>query len=233
MIDFAKLKEPFFPDELEWRPMSCGKNSGKFWVRTLAYVTNRAIQDRLDAVVTPGLWQNRFERGPDGGVICGIGIKIGEEWIWKWDGADNTDIEAVKGGLSGSMKRAAVHWGIGRYLYDLEENFGDVVQGGINWAKTKDGESFNWNPPKLPQWAMPGTGAEKKRKPLPPPGNPTDETEAQERVVQTIKNLSGSLKEEQLKELRKLYKEAGKDENLLADVETMAHKLASEVAGIF
>ena len=38
----------------------------------------------------------------------------------KYDGAENTDIEPVKGGLSDSFKRAAVLWGIGRYLYDME-----------------------------------------------------------------------------------------------------------------
>ena len=42
------------------------------------------------------------------------------EWIKKSDGSGATDIEPVKGGLSGALKRAASVLGIGRYLYTLE-----------------------------------------------------------------------------------------------------------------
>jgi hypothetical protein len=167
-MDFLKLKEPFFPDELEWKPQSVGKTSNRFWVRALAYVTNRAIMDRLDAVIGPEYWKNEYTKGPDGGILCGLSINVGTEWVTKWDGSENTDIEAVKGGLSGAMKRAAVQWGIGRYLYDLEETFGEVSEGGIYRAKTKEGEWFNWNPPKLPAWAIPGGGSQKKRQEQPP-----------------------------------------------------------------
>jgi hypothetical protein len=38
-------------------------------------------------------------------------------WISRCDGADDTNIEGAKGGLSDAFKRAAVKFGIGRYLY--------------------------------------------------------------------------------------------------------------------
>jgi hypothetical protein len=41
-------------------------------------------------------------------------------WIWKSDGAGATDVEGEKGMLSDALKRAAVRWGVGRYLYDLK-----------------------------------------------------------------------------------------------------------------
>jgi hypothetical protein len=174
-MDFSKLKEPFFPDELEWKPQSVGKSKGgKFWVKSLAYVTNRAIMDRLDTIVGAPFWKNEYRTGPEGGVLCGLSIKIGDEWVTKWDGSENTDIEAVKGGLSGAMKRAGVQWGIGRYLYDLEETFGDVREDGILSAKTKEGEWFKWNPPKLPAWAIPGTNQTKVRGATPPPSEPVE-----------------------------------------------------------
>jgi len=47
-------------------------------------------------------------------------------------GAENSDIEPVKGGLSDSFKRAAVQWGIGRYLYSLGAVWVDVEQRGKN-----------------------------------------------------------------------------------------------------
>jgi hypothetical protein len=75
--------------------------------------------------------------------------------VWKWDGAENTEVEGVKGGLSSAMKRAAVQWGIGRYLYDLEEGWAKVHEGGKHSSKAKDGSWFKWDPPDLPAWALP------------------------------------------------------------------------------
>lgn len=149
-----KLKEPFSPDDIEWRLQSCGKNSNGFYGKCLAYITNRAIQTRLDEVCGPLGWKNEFITGPNGGILCGLSIKSGEEWITKWDGAENTQIEAVKGGLSDSMKRAAVQWGIGRYLYNLDEAWIKVSEKGKYYGKTPEKESFHWDPPALPEWAL-------------------------------------------------------------------------------
>ena len=96
----------------------------------LAYVTNRAIQNRLDEVCGPMGWRNEY-REETGGVMCGISIWCSERKTWgtKWDGAEKTDVESFKGGLSASMKRAAVQWGIGRYLYKLESAFAQCFSG--------------------------------------------------------------------------------------------------------
>ncbi len=123
MIDWQRLQDFFAAEDIEWKPIAIAKASGKGLAA--AYVTNRAIMDRLDQVCGPANWKNEYKAGPDGGVLCGIAIRVprsdgaGDEWIAKWDGAENTDIEPVKGGLSSSMRRAAVQWGIGRYLYNL------------------------------------------------------------------------------------------------------------------
>ena len=157
-MELERLKEPFPAADIEWRLQQCGEKNGKLWGKCLAYVTNRAIMNRLDDVCGPENWKNEFVKAPDGGVLCGISVRIGEEFVTKWDGAENTDIEGVKGGLSGAMKRAAVQWGIGRYLYYLEEGWADVSDGGAFTGRTKDGKYFRWNPPKLPSWALPGGG---------------------------------------------------------------------------
>lgn len=158
VIDFAKLREPFPSTDVEWRLQQCGEKNGRFWGMALAYLTNRAIMERLDSVVGPANWRNEYATGPGGGVICGLSIRIDGQWVTKWDGAENTDMEAVKGGLSGAMKRAAVQWGIGRYLYDLPEGFVTVADDADRKAhrgKTKDGKTFKWHPPELPKWALP------------------------------------------------------------------------------
>jgi hypothetical protein len=155
-MDLSKLKDCFEPNDIEWRLQQCGKGSnGKIWGMALAYVTNRAIMNRLDEVCGPENWKNEYKPAPDGGILCGISIKVGDEWVTKWDGAENTDIEAVKGGLSGAMKRAAVQWGIGRYLYKLEESWINANENGAYRGKTKDGTTFRWDAPTLPSWALP------------------------------------------------------------------------------
>ena len=153
---FKKLLKKFPADEIEWRISQSGlKKDGSVWARCLAYITNRAIQDRLDEVFTPFGWRNEFKEWK-GGQLCGISVKVGDDWITKWDGAQDTQFEAVKGGLSDSMKRAAVQWGIGRYLYNLDEAYATISADGKYYqSASKDKPAFKWNPPALPAWALP------------------------------------------------------------------------------
>lgn len=220
-MDWAKLKAPFFPDELEWKPQSVGKSGARFWVRSLAYVTNRAIMDRLDDVVGPEAWKNEYTKGPEGGILCGLSIKIDGEWVTKWDGSENTDIEAVKGGLSGAMKRAGVQWGIGRYLYDLEENFGDVREDGIYAAKTKEGEKFRWSPPSLPKWAVPGSTEQRDRAAAPPPEEPLT-NDALDSLKDFLNANHDSFTKEQKAALREALAGAGADPVMLRAVRVQA-----------
>ena len=127
-IDWTHLSAPFAPDDVEWKPGATTRDKKKGLA--MAYITARAVQERLDEVFTPGGWKNEFRPGPEGGVICRIYFKTGEtdasgapEWAWREDGADNTDVEAVKGGLSNAMKRAGAALGIGRYLYKLPQQW--------------------------------------------------------------------------------------------------------------
>jgi len=104
--------------------------------------------------------------------MCGLSLRIGEEWVTKWDGADNTDVEAVKGGISSAMKRTAVQWGVGRYLYNLHAPFAKVSDKGvspgtvlpINLEAIKK-VWFKWDPPALPKWALPGNATAQKESP--------------------------------------------------------------------
>ncbi len=156
MIAWDKLKEPFPAADVEWRLQSSGDRNGKVWARCLAYITARAIQDRLDDVFGVAGWRNEYREGPGGGVLCRIYFRDEQgEWVWREDGAENTEIEAVKGGISGALKRAGAALGIGRYLYKLAEGFAEVSESGANYGKTKSGATFRWNPPKLPAWALP------------------------------------------------------------------------------
>lgn len=165
-INFAALADKFDPLDIEWRIQQSGFKNDKPWAMVLAYLTSRAVQQRLDDVCGPTNWQNRFLCEPDQAISCGISIYDEEkkEWITKWDAADATDIEAIKGGRSGAMKRAAVHWGIGRYLYSLDATFAECITEKPSqaekelWHSHKDkttGQYFYWKEPTLPKWATP------------------------------------------------------------------------------
>lgn len=96
----------------------------------------RAVQKRLDEVVGAFNWKNVYSLWHDNSQICGISIFNDErsEWITKFDGAENSDIEPIKGGLSDSFKRAATVWGIGRYLYEIDGVWVEIEPKGKSFA---------------------------------------------------------------------------------------------------
>lgn len=131
-----QLKAPFDPKVVHWRIGHKAKSGDKAMV--LAYLDSRDVMKRLDEVCGD-MWQDRY---PFKGC-CEIGIKIGDEWLWRSNGAGETQVEAEKGEYSDAFKRAAVLWGVGRYLYYLKNYWVEIDQYG------------NFTPPQLPTWALP------------------------------------------------------------------------------
>ena len=158
-----KLAAPFKAEEIEWRIQQASVSGDKIWAMCLAYVQARAIQDRLDDVLGIDGWKVEYKFPSEFGVIAALSLRINGVWITKEDGAEQTDIEAFKGGISSALKRSASAFGLGRYLYDLETGFATIVDGktpGRKYGKTdkKSGEkSFYWLPPSLPAWALPNS----------------------------------------------------------------------------
>jgi hypothetical protein len=125
---FDELCRPFAAEEIEWRIGST--NADKTKGMALAYMDARAVMDRFDAVCGPDGWQCNYTMS--GAVaICNIGVLMPSgSWIWKADGAGATDVEGEKGMLSDALKRAAVRWGVGRYLYEMDSPWVAIVQRG-------------------------------------------------------------------------------------------------------
>lgn len=133
----AALAKPFAPEDLEWRLQNTIEE--KMRGMAVPYVTNRAIQNRLDEVCGSENWYNEFKpwhsNGKKDAQLCGIAIYFeGKGFITKWDGAEDSDIEPIKGGLSDSMKRAAYQWGIGRVLYSLDTVWVDIERRGKSFV---------------------------------------------------------------------------------------------------
>lgn len=122
-----QLEKPFLDDELEFRVGAI--NSDKTKGLALAYIQARAIQNRLDEVVGIENWRVSYKE-INGGFLAKLELKINNEWIAKEDGANVTDYEAIKGGISSAFKRAASVWGIGRYLYEIESQWLPIEQKG-------------------------------------------------------------------------------------------------------
>ena len=82
----------------------------------LLYKDARCDANILDSVILPENWQCKFYECK-GNLFCSVGIRIGDEWIWKDDCGSESNVEKEKGEASDSFKRACFKWGLGRELY--------------------------------------------------------------------------------------------------------------------
>jgi hypothetical protein len=116
---FDVLSAPFPGDSIEWRVGSVTKDKSRGMA--LAYIDARTVADRLDTICGMDCWQCNYTPTNNGSIVCNLGLRMPDgAWVWKADGAGATDYEAEKGMLSDAFKRAAVRFGIGRYLYGMD-----------------------------------------------------------------------------------------------------------------
>lgn len=143
---FDALAAPFPADDISWRVGPTNERSRRedqpLRGQPLCYIDARTVMDRLDSVIGFEHWQTNYTPGVGTSIVCNIGIRIAGEWVWKADGAGPSDMEADKGALSDAFKRAAVRWGIGRYLYDIKAHWITLEKRG-NTAFIPDAEYPN------------------------------------------------------------------------------------------
>jgi hypothetical protein len=148
-----RLSAPFPPEVVQWRPGQTTKDKKK--AQALAYIDARDVQNRLDDVLGFGWESEHFEVGSDH-VCCRITITLpsGQKvsrtdgcWVGNVDVAPNRDgkVESkdedradreAKWALSDAMKRAAVKFGVGKYLYDMPSPWVEIDQ----FSKIEDKE---------------------------------------------------------------------------------------------
>ncbi len=109
---FAALAAPFDSEEVKVRTQAG---------RQLHYVTSRTVMNRLDDVVGPENWWDDFVP-LEHSVICRLTVRLPDgQILTKSDAggyagmADPGDDD--KSGFADAFKRAAVKFGVGRYLY--------------------------------------------------------------------------------------------------------------------
>ncbi len=142
------LGEPFEANEVKWKPQSVRGNRAL----AICYVDARCVMDRLDDVVGVGGWKDSYTALPDGNIMCRLSLRINGEWLDKADVGGESEQpdggDRMKAAFSDALKRAAVKWGIGRYIYRLPHQWVDYDPEKKHFVKT----------PTLPSWALPGGG---------------------------------------------------------------------------
>ena len=126
-----KLKAYFPEENIKWRITATTQDKTKGLA--VPYIDTRAIQNRLDDILGIDGWKVSYRHIKDG-FICSLSLKLNNEWITKEDGANLTDYEQIKGGISTAFKRTASSgFSIGRYIYDIP----------LKWIKIKkQGNSY-------------------------------------------------------------------------------------------
>lgn len=142
-MNLEDLKRPFQTDQIHFRPGATTKAKDK--AIALAYIDARHVYSRLDEVCGPENWQIRYPWSDGKRLCCEIGIFMDEPhqlfWIWKSNGAGDTDVEAEKGAFSDAAKRASVPWGIGEYLYHMPNNWYEIEPAGKSYKFTKNAKA--------------------------------------------------------------------------------------------
>lgn len=159
-----ELRHNFNPGEIKFRVGSVSQQHNRGLA--LAYVDARTVQERLDNVVGPANWKVEYQcqaytiykKTRDGKQFAAeshawtatLSINTANNgWVGKTDGAEQTAMEQVKGGMSDAFKRAAVAWGIGRSLYSFPSDMWcDVKRVGRSWVLS--------GVPQIPQWYLDG-----------------------------------------------------------------------------
>jgi hypothetical protein len=123
---------------------------GKPWVNpTGMKIDARCVQDRLDDVLGVEGWTEEYRELADGSVTCRLSCKLGGEWITKQDVGSPSEQpdggDRLKAAYSDALKRAAVKFGVGRYLYRLPAQWADYDPQKRQFAR----------PPQLPVVARP------------------------------------------------------------------------------
>lgn len=128
-----KLRARFSDDVHKYRVGNTWENGrGGRSGRVLTYIDARDVMERLDDVVGPGGWETHVRpTNVPGAFVCELTILgVTKSAVGQ---AGDGESEKEKSGESDALKRAAVYFGIGRYLYSVDLPPVELVQRGNKW----------------------------------------------------------------------------------------------------
>lgn len=142
------LANPFPASAIKWKPQTVKGNRAL----AVAYLDARLVMDRLDQVVGVEGWRDEYEVLPDGSVICRLSVHtpfgLSQTKCDVGSPSEQPDAgDRLKAAFSDALKRAAVKFGIGRYLYRIPMQWLDYDPLKKRFTET----------PRLPDFAKPKT----------------------------------------------------------------------------
>jgi hypothetical protein len=184
------LSKPFEPREVEVKIQAVNRDRTR--AQVVAYVDARTVLDRLDEAVGPTGWSDSYEvltNGTDdqGRRLVEVKCTLTVLGVSKEDVGEG---DSLKAAFSDALKRAAVKFGVGRYLYRLPKLWADLDEKG------------NIKDPEAVKRALLGGEAD---------DTPPWEDKPKQRPSQPAQPSSsgGGVTEAQLRYIHKLWKEMG------------------------
>ena len=143
----AQLKNPINPKFVKCRVGARSKDKTKGIA--LFYLDAREVEKVLDNILGPENWATNLNPivSPQGfhGFTCSLTVYMPDgKTVTKTDAGEASKTSPVKGAASDALKRAAVLFGVGRYLYYIPNQ----------WYKLNEFGNFI-EEPQLPKWALP------------------------------------------------------------------------------
>jgi hypothetical protein len=139
------LSAPFEANEVKFKPQSVKGNRAL----AICYIDARLVADRLDEVMGIDGWKTEYTQVGPCSVECRLSLKINGEWVGKADVGSVSEQpdegDRMKAAYSDALKRAAVLWSVGRYIYRVPNC----------WCDYDPQKKQFTQKPQLPAWALP------------------------------------------------------------------------------
>jgi hypothetical protein len=141
---------------MEWRMFNPAYSQ---FIAANPYIKSRYVFSRLDLLFGKNGWSTTIKYPNTYGDSFGLVAEMNIEGLGtRSDGSNAGDNEPMKSAVTGALKRCAMQFGIGRYLYELGQCSGEITDKNdydyIYYHK-KTKERFYWKRPILPEWALP------------------------------------------------------------------------------
>lgn len=147
------LKRPFPKGAVKWKAQTTSRDETR--ALAVAFIDARNVMERLDRTVGPQGWSDEYEiiAATPGEYV--VECRLSVLGVIKADVGDSSATSSnsknqAKAAYSDALKRAAVKFGIGRYLYALP----------LEWVPYDSQRRRLAMKPELPSWAIPGDDEE-------------------------------------------------------------------------
>jgi hypothetical protein len=139
----AQLRRPFTPEAIRFKPQTVTKDQKK--AMATFYIDARLVAERLNAVLGPDAWEDDYrllvDHTPEAfkRLHFPVECRLTVAGVTKVDVGNyqkpEPDDKAMKSAYSDALKRAAVKFGIGAYLYGLPKLWEETKVGGNGKAQ--------------------------------------------------------------------------------------------------